>query len=479
MTPSRQGFPDPQSPAAKVPESLPAPQAQAQAQASPAREQGKPDQDLVHQHVLYALRKNPEIAKRHKVLQVTESVYLVDGHEVTVEWRHATEPGKRGCLVVVDGPMKQPLIDYLLGTEANKDFDTQNIACTTSLHHVPKDKRMTFDDTHKQYTRLEAMKVAKEQASIREKAADYTRDGKQVPEDLVRKYNKVLRQKLRHAKSKEDNEERERQQEPIAVAHAQPAHSPAATPMPPMPGSPLASARGREASQGPALKRQPSRAAVEMAAQATQAAAQIVGAQAQAAPIMSQVSHSLQTPRHHQGSQFELQQEPVAVHPLTHRGISLNGIPQSARGSFQPPMTRSWSGACLTPRGDSSTLMPQAMQGQAVPVLPGMAVAVGQACTAPVALVAMSPSSMPVASPPASFRQASVSYLPHDFSEQQHLQEQQYLQEQQLHFQGVHRQFSGHGSMHVVPGQAQSSLASVAAAAVSAQPQGGIVWRPQ
>lgn len=56
---------------------------------------------------------------------------------------------------------------------------------------------MTFDDVHKNYTRLEAMKVAKEQASIREKAADYTREGRQVPEDLVKKYNKTLRQKLR------------------------------------------------------------------------------------------------------------------------------------------------------------------------------------------------------------------------------------------------------------------------------------------
>ena len=58
---------------------------------------------------------------------------------------------------------------------------------------------MTFDDKHKQYSRLEAMKVAKEQACIREQAADYTLDGKQVPEDLVHKYNQALRTKVRLA----------------------------------------------------------------------------------------------------------------------------------------------------------------------------------------------------------------------------------------------------------------------------------------
>lgn len=41
------------------------------------------------------------------------------------------------------------------------------------------------------------MKVAKEQASIREEAADYALDGKQVPDTLVRRYNKALRSKIR------------------------------------------------------------------------------------------------------------------------------------------------------------------------------------------------------------------------------------------------------------------------------------------
>jgi len=124
---------------------------------------------------------------------------------VEIEWQYNTVPGQPGHLVVVDGPMRQPFADYLEMNEYNVEYDTHTIEKTSALHHVPKERRMTFDDTHKKYTRLEAMKVAKEQASIREKAADYTKDGKEVPDDLVRKYNKALRQKLRGGRAREDS----------------------------------------------------------------------------------------------------------------------------------------------------------------------------------------------------------------------------------------------------------------------------------
>lgn len=131
------------------------------------------------------------------MLRLAPGLYDIDSHEVEVEWQHHPEVGRPGHLVVVDGPLRQPFADYLAMSEANAEYDTHSIAKTSALHHVPKERRMTFDDTHKKYTRLEAMKVAKEQAAIREKAADYSKEGRQVPDELVRKYNKVLRQKLR------------------------------------------------------------------------------------------------------------------------------------------------------------------------------------------------------------------------------------------------------------------------------------------
>lgn len=155
------------------------------------------EEDLIHQHVLYFLRQNQRTASLHTVQRLSRGFYDIDGHQVDVEWQHHQELGQPGHLVVVDGPLRQPFADYLERSEANAEYDTHTIAKTSALHHVPKERRMTFDDTHKKYSRLEAMKVAKEQANIREKAADYTKEGRQVPDDLVRKYNKALRQKLR------------------------------------------------------------------------------------------------------------------------------------------------------------------------------------------------------------------------------------------------------------------------------------------
>jgi len=180
------------------------------------------------------------------VLRRELGVYEIDGHQVEIEWQHAAEPGQPGHLVVVDGPMRQPFADYLAMSEANAEYDTYTIAKTSALHHVPKERRMTFDDTHKKYTRLEAMKVAKEQASIREKAADYTKDGKEVPDELVRKYNKALRQKLRHGRAREDSPPaRKERSEPAAKPDpAQAAQQAAPEPVCPPPVVALMAHRG-------------------------------------------------------------------------------------------------------------------------------------------------------------------------------------------------------------------------------------------
>lgn len=157
-----------------------------------------PDQeDLIHQHVLYYLRQHPQQARLHSLRRLSAGCYDLDGHEVDIDWQHHPEVGRPGHLVVVDGPLRQPFADYLAMSEANAEYDTHTIAKTSALHHVPRERRMTFDDTDNKYTRLEAMKVAKEQANIREKAADYTKEGRQVPVELVKKYNKSLEQKLR------------------------------------------------------------------------------------------------------------------------------------------------------------------------------------------------------------------------------------------------------------------------------------------
>eukprot|EP00913_Durusdinium_trenchii_P007031 g6614.t1 len=152
-------------------------------------------EDLIDQHVAYFLRKNPEVKSRHKIQRIRPNTYLLDSREVQIEWQYATEPGGQGFLVVVDGPLRQPFSDYMMDTEElggeNATYDGQDIV-QSNLHLIARDRRISFNDTHKVYNRLEAMKVAKEQALVREKAAGYVKDGREVPQDLMARYKKTL-----------------------------------------------------------------------------------------------------------------------------------------------------------------------------------------------------------------------------------------------------------------------------------------------
>ncbi|CAJ1428311.1 unnamed protein product [Effrenium voratum] len=77
----------------------------------------------------------------------------------------------------------------MMDTEENATYDGQDIV-QSNLHLIARDRRISFNDTHKVYNRLEAMKVAKEQALVREKAASYVKDGRDVPQDLMARYKK-------------------------------------------------------------------------------------------------------------------------------------------------------------------------------------------------------------------------------------------------------------------------------------------------
>lgn len=153
-------------------------------------------EDLLDQHVAYYLRHHPEVHQRNHFIRKRPGVYELNNREVLVEWQYATEPGAQGYLVVLDGPLRQPFSDYMENNEANAEYDNHSLAARSSLHQIPKEKRMSFGDQNKVYTRLEAMKVAKEQAVIRETAADYIKDGRMAPDDLMSKYKKTIAQKL-------------------------------------------------------------------------------------------------------------------------------------------------------------------------------------------------------------------------------------------------------------------------------------------
>eukprot|EP00929_Paragymnodinium_shiwhaense_P051494 TRINITY_DN25904_c0_g1_i1.p1 TRINITY_DN25904_c0_g1~~TRINITY_DN25904_c0_g1_i1.p1 ORF type:complete len:577 (-),score=95.80 TRINITY_DN25904_c0_g1_i1:229-1959(-) len=175
--------------------------------ASPESPPVREERDILHLHVQRYLRTHPKVAERHSVLRKRPGVYSIDGHEVQIEWQHMSVPTE-GFLLAIDGPLKQPLADYMKKTQTNAVYDTGDVAKTAALHHVPKDKRMTFDDKDKRYGRLQAMRVAKEQALIRERAASLVNDGQNVAiEDLAERYRRNIQRKLGGAKEKKKDKE--------------------------------------------------------------------------------------------------------------------------------------------------------------------------------------------------------------------------------------------------------------------------------
>ena len=107
----------------------------------------------------------------------------------------------------------------------------------------------------------QAMKVAKEQAAIREKASAFAKEGLQVPEDLVRKYNKALRQKLGRGRAAPDDspppKERDENQDPASnnskAAPAEPIAA-ALTTYKPAPGNSVVATQGEPSQQAPPVQ---------------------------------------------------------------------------------------------------------------------------------------------------------------------------------------------------------------------------------
>jgi len=190
-------------------------------------------EDLIDQHVAYYMKHHPEVRAKHRVSRIRGGLYNIDGREIAVEWQHAEVDGEQGHLVVIDGPLRQPFSHYVEGTDGGVEYNDKGMA-KSSLSQVPKGKRLSFGNDNRAYSRLEAMKVAKEQAAVREKAAEYAANGMEVPQhELMSKYSKTMAQKLG------DQRQRRPQAEapvaapvlPIPPVDASPAASPGASPL--------------------------------------------------------------------------------------------------------------------------------------------------------------------------------------------------------------------------------------------------------
>jgi len=210
-----------------------------------AGEQDEPSEreDLLDQHVAYYLKHHPEVNQRHNLHRVRPGVYNFNGREISVEWHYADTPGEQGFLICIDGPLRQPFADYMQDNENCIEYDDKRLG-KSALSQIPKGKRLSFGDSNKVYSRLEAMKVAKEQALVREKAADYMNDGMVVPQqELMSKYKKTLSQKLGERRQSAPERAPDAQQPPAPAASPVACMLPEAAmlPSPPPAGSPTAS----------------------------------------------------------------------------------------------------------------------------------------------------------------------------------------------------------------------------------------------
>jgi len=143
----------------------------------------------IHEQVQAYLNAHPKVASYTKIKKAGEGQYLIDGREVMVGFC------REGYLVVHDGPLRQPFTDYIEKKDASAIYNDRGLK-SSNLNSAPKETRISFGDEGNRYSRLDAMKVAKEQAIFREKAANYTNDGQQVPMELREKYDKTMEIKL-------------------------------------------------------------------------------------------------------------------------------------------------------------------------------------------------------------------------------------------------------------------------------------------
>jgi len=159
---------------------------------------------VVHERLSVFFDERPGLRSQHLIREVCrdDAVYEIRGRRVRLEWQPAPRlhggVGAAGRLIVVDGPLHQPLADYLDGKDANAEYEAVvGDSGQTAVHLIPAQCRVSFRDDGTEYSRLDAMKIAKEQASVRERAACYVQAGQAVPDEVMAKYTKTIQQKLR------------------------------------------------------------------------------------------------------------------------------------------------------------------------------------------------------------------------------------------------------------------------------------------
>jgi len=160
-------------------------------------------EDKIDVEVAKYFKANPAVFGRNRCFtRIRPGAYYANGREIKVELGPADVvgqlKGEKHRLMVKDGPLRQPLADYLDNKESSAEYSGSVFKAQNAVQAIPQGCRMTFCDAGTGYSnRLEAMKVAKEQANVREKAATAMKQGKPVAPNLVSNYEKKIGSSLK------------------------------------------------------------------------------------------------------------------------------------------------------------------------------------------------------------------------------------------------------------------------------------------
>jgi len=165
-------------------------------------------EDVVDVKVAEYFKTNPQVYTDTKLTRIRPGSYSMkrDGcpsKEIKVEWFWK---GHEGQLQVTDGALVKPFADYFFKKDTNSptkyaptsQYNGSIFKAKNNLQTIPKECRVTFNDAGFDYSRIDAMKVAKEQALLREDVAKMMTQDRQVPhlQRIESRYEKQMDLKL-------------------------------------------------------------------------------------------------------------------------------------------------------------------------------------------------------------------------------------------------------------------------------------------
>eukprot|EP01067_Filipodium_phascolosomae_P006245 Filipodium_phascolosomae@DN4507_c0_g1_i1.p1 len=127
--------------------------------------------DPIDLRIGYFLKQNPDIAAQYRFKRLRLGDYMLNSRRVKVHLKPWPPDYLEPILVIQDGPLKQPFVEYMNGSSQGEVYEEVEPAC--AVQHVPHNSRLTFKipKEHRPPDRLAAMQVATKEADMREEAA--------------------------------------------------------------------------------------------------------------------------------------------------------------------------------------------------------------------------------------------------------------------------------------------------------------------